>query len=67
MWRTYLTGEGEARGGGGAAAAGDGVELRLHPLEELHGLVDGPGQLLPVLDEHVAVRLLRDGTGEHVM
>jgi hypothetical protein len=52
-----LTGEREARGGGGAAA-GDGVELRLHPLEELHGLVDRPGQLLPVLDEHVAVRLL---------
>jgi hypothetical protein len=42
-------------GGGGA---GDGVELRLHPLEEVHGLVDRSRQLLSVLHQHIAVGLL---------
>lgn len=54
-----FTGEqGEAGGGAAMAGAGDGVELGLDPLEELHGLLDGPRQLLPVLGQHVAVRLL---------
>lgn len=53
----FITGEGEASGGG--ATAGDGVELRLHTLEELHGFVDRPCQLLPVLHQHVAVGLLK--------
>jgi hypothetical protein len=53
-----FTGEREARSGASSGGAGDGVELRLDPLEELHGLVDRSRQLLPVLDQHVAVRLL---------
>lgn len=54
-----FTGKGEGRGA--VATAGYGVELRLHSLEELHGLLDWPRQLLPVLGQHVAVRLLHAG------
>lgn len=41
-------------------SAGDGerVELRLHPPQELHGLLQRPRQLLPVLHQHLVVRLL---------
>jgi hypothetical protein len=41
-------------------SAGDGerVDLCLHPPQELHRFLQRPGQLLPVLDQHLMVRLL---------
>lgn len=43
-----------------SAGDGEGVELRLHPPQELHGLLQRPRQLLPVLHQHLMVRLLRE-------
>jgi hypothetical protein len=42
---------------------GDRIELPLHALEELGGFLDRPRQLLLVLHQHVAVRLLQRQAG----
>lgn len=39
-------------------AVGEFIELRFRPLKEIHGLLQGPLQLLPVHRQHVAICLL---------